>query len=156
MPAIAGLAHYFGEHNDAGRYLFGIWSKSLDTGLLWVEVNKAPEEVSNGYASGCAPPSWSWARWKGSIVFPRPTPNAPLFKVVKGSLEPNTHQSTSTVITRAGILSLWADVMDLLEVRATPNAQPPGSSSFDPAVSVFYKVTSRDSMYASWVSFDGK
>jgi hypothetical protein len=51
LPAIAGLAQFFGEHDDTGRYLFGSFSKSLHLGLLWVEVNEVPGELLDGYKS---------------------------------------------------------------------------------------------------------
>ncbi|KAK5652262.1 hypothetical protein OQA88_10610 [Cercophora sp. LCS_1] len=42
LPAIAGLAQSFSEMNNPGRYMFGLWEKSLHIGLLWINGSGRP------------------------------------------------------------------------------------------------------------------
>jgi len=42
LPAIAGLAQSFGDMNDPGRYMFGLWERAVHLGLLWVNGSGRP------------------------------------------------------------------------------------------------------------------
>jgi hypothetical protein len=48
LPAIAGIARFVASYDLAGEYLFGLWSKSLHQGLLWVVADNSPQEVFYG------------------------------------------------------------------------------------------------------------
>jgi hypothetical protein len=41
LLAISGIARFVENYNFAGEYLFGLWSKSLHQGLLWVAADSA-------------------------------------------------------------------------------------------------------------------
>jgi hypothetical protein len=65
LPAIAGVAKEF--HSKTGyAYVAGLWKEDLITGLLWYR--------SSAYSAHDAPtsselPTWSWARFSGTISF---------------------------------------------------------------------------------------
>jgi hypothetical protein len=64
LPAVAGIARFVASYDFAGEYLFGLWSKSLHQGLLWIAADNSPQEIFYGpdYDGPPMPPSWSWAR----------------------------------------------------------------------------------------------
>ncbi len=70
LPAIAGLANFYGLHSHGDQYLFGIWKQSLHIGLLFMEIGAYPREMTEGHRGGVCPPTWSWARWRSPIRFP--------------------------------------------------------------------------------------
>ncbi|CZR60247.1 uncharacterized protein PAC_10143 [Phialocephala subalpina] len=80
LPALSGVVSLFQEKTN-DQYLAGLWKADLAHGLLWrlgsysgpssvqwtvhpdrnpIQWHKYPERA----------PSWSWARWDGSITFP--------------------------------------------------------------------------------------
>jgi hypothetical protein len=85
LPAIAGIARFVVSYDFAGECFFGLCSKSLHQGLLWVASDNSPQDVFYGpdYDGLPRPSFWSCARWKGSILFPRHIAGStPLFQLV--------------------------------------------------------------------------
>ncbi|KAK3693334.1 heterokaryon incompatibility protein-domain-containing protein, partial [Podospora appendiculata] len=64
LPAIAGIARYYGQLDGENRYMFGLWSKTLHVGLLWIarDTRRATQREE-------ANPSWSWTRWPGRVGY---------------------------------------------------------------------------------------
>ncbi|PMD38806.1 HET-domain-containing protein [Hyaloscypha variabilis F] len=65
LPAIAGVAKEF-HRKTSYAYVAGLWKEDLITGLLWYR--------SSAYSAHDAPtsselPTWSWARFSGTISF---------------------------------------------------------------------------------------
>lgn len=71
LPAVLGLSKCLGEQLDDGHYLWGLWSRSIHQGLLWMNVDQSSKKLVHGQdsANGMAP-SWSWGRWTGRVWFP--------------------------------------------------------------------------------------
>lgn len=71
LPAVLGLSKCLGEQLDDGHYLWGLWSRSIHQGLLWVNTDRNPKKLVHGpnSANGAAP-SWSWGGWTGQVRFP--------------------------------------------------------------------------------------
>jgi len=85
LPAMADIAQFIASYDFIGEYIFGLWSKSLHQGLLWVVTDNSPQKVFYWpyYDGPPRPSSWSWARWKGSILFQRHIAGStPLFQLV--------------------------------------------------------------------------
>jgi Heterokaryon incompatibility protein (HET) len=158
LAAIAGIAQFVNSYQFAGAYLFGLWSKSLHQGLLWVAADDSPEEVC--YVSELAPPSWSWARWKGSIRFPLQIAGCkPLFKLTDEPIFPENTPLEKVPTYQLCHLSIQAEVLDLRDVEAIVTNRPIAQSSFDPPIHGLYTLSSETSgrpfKLLDWVLFDG-
>ncbi|KAJ0109463.1 HET-domain-containing protein [Diaporthe amygdali] len=71
LPALLGLARYYEEQNDDGQYLWGLWSRSIHQGLLWINVDESPKKLLQGYDAASGPaPTWTWAHLLGRIRYP--------------------------------------------------------------------------------------
>jgi hypothetical protein len=127
LPAIAGIAQFIASYDFVGEYLFGLWSKSSHQGLLWVVADNSPQEVFYGpnYDIPPRPPSWSWARWKGSILFQRHIPGStPLFQLAD-NFAPLTLLDSSPALD-PHFLTIRAEVMNLQGVVASQIEGPAG------------------------------
>lgn len=71
LPAVMGLAQLSMQSLDDGGYLWGLWSRSIHQGLLWINVDEEARKLAHepGSANKAAP-SWSWGSWTGRIKFP--------------------------------------------------------------------------------------
>jgi len=155
LPAIAGIAAYVRAYDSADEYLFGIWSKSLQQGLLWLVADDSPQEVF--YEPGRAPPSWSWARWNGHIRFPLFTATCkPLFQLVDGFISPEDGLLDSSPEETRPFLSMKADVMELENVKVTISGRYAGQFSFGRPMGGLYYINSNRSGIADWMAFDGE
>jgi Heterokaryon incompatibility protein (HET) len=166
LPAISGIARLVETYDFAGDYLFGLWSKSLHQGLLWVAVDPSPQRVS--YESNTAPPSWSWANWKGRILFPSHIAACkPLFELIDSSQRNGSFpQIVLNPTEQRRAIFIRAQVMELRNVGASLINRPAGELSFEPAISGLYTLNSeqfnlnfsRNSSKGifNWVALDGE
>jgi hypothetical protein len=155
LSAIAGIAAFVQTYDSTDRYLFGVWGKSLQQGLLWLAADNSPQRVC--YESTPTPPSWSWARWKGSIRFPRHiSVFKPLFHLESNlvHLEDTPLDSNST--ERLPFLSIQAEVMDLQNVEASIISRSTGDFNFDVPMHGLYGTKSKKLEMISWLAFDGE
>lgn len=71
MAALAGLAERMQDFHDMGRYLSGLWEKSLIFDLGWsteLQTDANSEQISaNDLVTAPTYPSWSWASVKTPI-----------------------------------------------------------------------------------------
>lgn len=69
LPALSGIVSLFQE-TTGDEYLAGLWKNDLAHGLMWrLGSYSGPGPVPWKLFPERAP-SWSWARWDGSITFP--------------------------------------------------------------------------------------
>ena len=153
LPAIAGIAAFVQTYDSGDQYLYGIWRNSLQQGLLWVVADNAPQEVY--YGSTPSPPSWSWARWKGSIRFPLQSAYQPLFQHTDDSINFDNAHSNANLVKKSRFLSIRAEVLELQDVAATIINQPAGQFSFEPPMHGLYNINSKKLGIVNWMAFDG-
>ena len=65
FPALSGIAKQLQKRYNC-KYIAGIWSNDVHTGLLWRRVSGTTERPSEYSA-----PSWSWLSVKGRVLFNR-------------------------------------------------------------------------------------
>jgi hypothetical protein len=158
LPAIASLAKEFYKNSKTGPYLFGLWESSLHLGLLWIDAFG----TSSGMGSEGArdlPPSWSWARCKGKVIYPQMLSDSFTkagFKIVENNIPKEQSDAAFHGISdQPRALSLKGLMLDLRKASATKNHQPIGSPFFDPPVRHLYRLVSCEGMFGSWVALDG-
>jgi hypothetical protein len=155
LPAIAGIAAFVQTYDSADKYLFGIWSKSLQQGLLWLPAEDSPQQVC--YGSTPTPPSWSWARWKGSIKFPlHISVLKPLFHLEDNLVHLERPQWAANSTEKLPFLSIQAEVMDLQNVEASIISRSAGNFSFDVPMHGLYGTNSKKLGIVNWMAFDGE
>jgi hypothetical protein len=126
LPAISGLAKEVNTilqslTNRDDTYVAGIWTGALTDGLLWMPEDPYAMRDPGFYRA----PSWSWARWDGTIVpdtadSPSVDTELDMIEYVAHEVETNSANPYGT-ITRAS-LTLRASTT---KVRLTgPNMQP--------------------------------
>ncbi|KAF4454953.1 HET-domain-containing protein [Fusarium austroafricanum] len=158
LPAIASLAKEFYKNSDTGSYLFGLWETSLHLGLLWVDALGTAQGMDSENTQKL-PPSWSWARCKGQVIYPQMLSDSfskASFKPAEDSIpEEQSDAAFHGISDQPRALLLKGPVLDLPKVLATRNLEPIGSPFFDPPVRNLYKLTSCDRTFGSWVALDG-
>ncbi|KAH6898002.1 hypothetical protein B0T10DRAFT_453341 [Thelonectria olida] len=98
LPAIAGLGRYYGQLDPDNRYLFGIWSKTLHQGVLWVVISTPPRKPLAEGTTTSPPPLWSWGRYLGRINDPTHIENCvALFDI----MESQPHSGASGQVTNS-------------------------------------------------------
>lgn len=154
LPAIAGIAAFVQTYDPEDEYLYGIWRNSLQQGLLWVAADTAPQEVY--YEPDPSPPSWSWARWRGSIRFPLQMATfQPLFQHANDSIQFGNAHSNANLAKNSYFLSIQAEVLDLQDVAATIINRPASQFSFEPPIHCLYSTNSKKLGIVNWMAFDG-
>ncbi|KAH7186237.1 heterokaryon incompatibility protein-domain-containing protein [Fusarium flagelliforme] len=158
LPAIASLAKEFCKNSKTGPYLFGLWESSLHLGLLWIDASGTCLGIAPGGAQDL-PPSWSWARCKGKVIYPQMLSDSFAkagFKFVEDKAsEEQSDAAFHGISARQRTLSLKGLVLDLHKASATKNNQPIGSPFFDPPVRHLYRLVSSEGTFGSWVALDG-
>ncbi|KIL85499.1 hypothetical protein FAVG1_11457 [Fusarium avenaceum] len=159
LPAIASLAKEFQKNSETGRYLFGLWERSLHLGLLWVDAAGTTLGM-NAVGAHDLPPSWSWVRCKGKVIYPRMLSDS--FTKASFSLVGNNTPMEQSDAAFHGAsdqpraLSLKGLMLDLHKVSATRNQESIGSPFFDPPIRHLYRLASGEGTFGSWVALDGK
>jgi hypothetical protein len=69
FPALSGIASLFQEKTE-DQYLAGLWKRDLGHGLLWRLGDRSGPGNIKWEVFRDRAPSWSWARWDGSVTFP--------------------------------------------------------------------------------------
>lgn len=71
LPAVMGLTQFLENNPSEDNYIWGIWSRSMHQGLIWMNVDREPKKLAHTPGSAnIAAPSWSWGSWTGRVRFP--------------------------------------------------------------------------------------